>query len=104
MYYEDPKQPYAPQPAPPWTSPVKYIQNTPLFNLNRASTPLLLVEGEFDSDPEEMEEVYSTLYGRGVPVELAYYWGEDHVFASPGNMHDSWLRTERFFKKYLRVT
>jgi dipeptidyl aminopeptidase/acylaminoacyl peptidase len=51
-----------------------------------------------------MEEVYSTLYGRGVPVELAYYWGEDHVFASPGNMHDSWLRTERFFKKYLRVT
>ena len=104
MYYEDPSQPYAPQPAPPWTDPAKYIQNAPLFNLNRASTPLLLVEGEFDSDPLEMEEVYSTLYGRGVPVELAYYWGEDHVFASPGNMHDSWLRTERFFKKYIRMS
>jgi dipeptidyl aminopeptidase/acylaminoacyl peptidase len=104
MYYEDPDQPYVPQPAPPWTSPAKYIQNAPLFNLNRASTPLLLVEGEFDSDPREMEEVYSTLYGRGVPVELAYYWGEGHVFTSPGNIHNSWLRTERFLKKFLRMT
>ena len=104
MYYEDPNQPYVPQPSPPWMNPGKYIQNAPLFNLNRASTPLLLVEGEFDSDPREMEEVYSTLYGRGVPVELAYYWGEGHVFASPGNIHDSWVRTERFFKKWLRMS
>lgn len=102
MYYEDPKQPYAPQPSPPWRNPAEYIRNDPVFNLKRASTPLLLVEGEFDTDPREMEEVYSILYGRGVPVELAYYWGEDHVFASPGNTRDSWLRTERFFNTYLQ--
>lgn len=101
MFYEDLKDPYAPRPAPPWKSPAQYIRSEPLFNLNRASTPLLLVEGEFDTDPREMEEVYSILYGRGVPVELAYYWGEGHVFASPGNIRDSWLRTERFFRRYL---
>ncbi len=101
--YENPEQPYNPQSSPPWTSPAAFIRNDPLFNLNRASTPLLLVEGEFDMSPREMEEVYSILYGRGVPVELAYYWGEPHVFESPGNIHDSWGRTERFFRKYLRM-
>lgn len=103
LFYEDPRQPYTPQPVPPWKDPAEYIRNEPLFNLNRASTPLLLLEGELDAAPREMEEVYSILYGRGVPVELAYYWGEGHVFASPGNIHDSWLRTEGFFKKYLRM-
>jgi dipeptidyl aminopeptidase/acylaminoacyl peptidase len=99
MFYEDLKDPYAPQPSPPWKRPKDYIRSEPLFNLNQASTPLLLVEGEFDTDPREMEEVYSILYGRGVPVELAYYWGEDHVFASPGNIHDTWVRTGNFFRK-----
>jgi dipeptidyl aminopeptidase/acylaminoacyl peptidase len=103
MYYEDPTQPYALRPAPPWKNPLEFIRNDPVFNLNRACTPLLLVEGEFDTDPREMEEVYSILYGSGVPVELAYYWGEDHVFASPGNIHDCWLRTEAFFQRYLRA-
>ena len=102
-YYEDPTQPYTPRPSPPWKNPGRYIRNEPLFNLSGASTPLLLVEGEFDVDPREMEEVFSILYGQGIPVELAYYWGEGHVFRSPGNIHDSWLRTEKFFKRYLTM-
>jgi dipeptidyl aminopeptidase/acylaminoacyl peptidase len=102
-FYEDPRQPYSPGHAPPWMSRKKYIRNEPLFNLSRASTPLLLVEGEFDAAPREMEEVYSILFGSGVPVELANYWGESHVFASPGNIRDSWIRTESFFKKHLRM-
>jgi dipeptidyl aminopeptidase/acylaminoacyl peptidase len=104
MLYEDPTQPYAPQPAPPWRHAAAYIRNEPLFNLSRAATPLLLVEGEFDDDPREMEEVYSILYGSGVPAVLAYYWGEAHVFASRGNIRDSWIRTEQFFRRYLQVT
>ena len=103
MFYEDPKQPYAAQPAPPWRGAVQYIRNDPVFNLNHATTPLLLIEGEFDTDPRETEEVYSILYGRGIPVELAYYWGEGHVFSSPDNIHDSWSRTEKFFRRYLVI-
>jgi hypothetical protein len=102
QFYEDRGQPYIPQPTPPWRDPAAYIRNDPIFNLKSATTPLLLVEGEFDADPREMEAVYSILYARGVPVELAYYWGEGHVLSSPGNIRDSWLRTERFFAKYLR--
>jgi hypothetical protein len=100
---EDPGAPYTPEPTLPWTNPARYIRNDPLFNLDRSSTPLLLLEGEFDSSPREMEEVYSILRARGVPVELTYYWGEGHNFASPGNIRDSWRRTEDFFRKYLRL-
>lgn len=103
FYYEDPRLPYAGQAGPLWFNPLRQIENSPVFRLKDASTPLLLVEGEFDGDPREMEEVYSILYGQGVPVELAYYWGEGHVFGSPGNVRDSWLRTEAFFRKYLIV-
>lgn len=103
-FYEGRKQPYSPRPVPPWKNAVKYIRNDPLFNLSRASTPLLLIEGEFDTDPREMEEVYSILYGRGVPVELAYYWGENHVFSTPGNIHDCWERIERFFTRYVGLS
>lgn len=103
MFYEPHGQPYAPRPVPPWKDPRRYIRNDPLFDLDGASTPLLLIEGEFDVAPAEMEEVYSTLYGKGVPVELAYYWDEGHVFGSPGNIRDSWRRTERFFRRYLKM-
>lgn len=101
MFYEDRNDPYVPQPAPPWRNPMSYMRNDPLFNLSGASTPLLLVEGEFDGDPREVEEVYSILDGRDIPVELAYYWAEGHVFASPGDIRDSWIRTERFFHRHL---
>jgi dipeptidyl aminopeptidase/acylaminoacyl peptidase len=51
-----------------------------------------------------MESVFSILEGRGIPVELAYYWGEGHLISSPGNLRDMWQRTERFYRKYLKVT
>lgn len=100
---EAPEVPYAPQPVLSWKNPAEYIHNDPLFNLKRASTPILLIVGEFDESPRETEETYSILHARGVPVELAYYWGEGHVFSSPGNIRDSWIRTYRFFKKYLQT-
>ena len=86
-----------------WQDQAIYRRNSALYNLDKTTTPLLLIEGEFDANPREMEEVYSELYGRGVPVELAYYRDEGHVISSPGNLRDAWLRTERFFRKYLRV-
>jgi dipeptidyl aminopeptidase/acylaminoacyl peptidase len=71
--------------------------------MQRATTPLLLIEGEFDISPRQTEELFSILYGRGVPVELAFYWGEGHIINRPGNLKDVWERTERFFRKYLRM-
>ena len=101
--YEYEAQPYS-LGAPPWTDQAAWTRNSPGFNLDQASTPLLLLEGEFDfATSRPMERVYATLRGRGVPVEMAQYWGEAHVITSPGNVIDTWTRTERFFRRYLRM-
>ena len=103
VVYEHEAQPYA-LGAPPWKAQAQWIGNSPVFNLDRATTPMLLLVGEFDfATARPMERVYSILRGRGVPVELAQYWGEAHVITSPGNLLDTWIRTEDFFKKYLRM-
>ncbi len=102
FYYEDSTQPYG-LGAPFWRNSKRFIRNSPLYHMQAARTPLLLLQGEFDYGPRAMESVFSVLYGRGVPVELAYYWGEGHLFGSPGNIHDMWYRTERFYRKYLKT-
>ncbi len=87
--------------VPPWKDESLWGRNSPLLRLESARTPLLLIEGEFDVMPRSMEEVYSVLHGRGVPVEMAYYWGEGHVIASPGNVRDCWERIETFLGSHL---
>lgn len=87
-----------------WTRRERWVANSALFRLERAVTPTLLLVGEYDAAPRPMEQVYSVLHGKGVPVELAYYWGEGHVITSPGNLHDLWIRSERFFRRYLQAT
>lgn len=100
--YEYETQPYAFS-SPPWDSQDEWIRNSPAFNLGSVSTPMLLLVGEFDFAPRSMERVYSVLRGRGVPVKMAQYWGESHVIASPGNLFDTWTRSENFFRRYLRM-
>jgi dipeptidyl aminopeptidase/acylaminoacyl peptidase len=101
--YEYDAQPYS-LGAPPWRAQERWIRNSPVFNLDQAATPMLLIVGEFDfATPRPLERVYSTLRARGVPVEMAQYWGEAHVITSPENLFDSWTRAERFFKRYLRM-
>jgi dipeptidyl aminopeptidase/acylaminoacyl peptidase len=103
FYYEDTSQPYS-FGVPFWRNKEAYIRNSPLYRLESATTPLLLLQGEFDVGSRDMEEVYSILHGRGIPVELAYYWGEGHILNSPGNLKDMWERTGRFFKQDLHAT
>lgn len=84
-----------------WQKPGNFVRNSALYHLENAVTPMLLMVGEYDAAPRAMEEVYSVLHGKGVPVELAYYWGEGHVISSPGNIHDLWTRSESLFRRYL---
>ena len=85
-----------------WRNPDGWSRGSAVFRLEHAVTPMLLMVGEYDAAPRAMEEVYSVLHGKGVPVELAYYWGEGHVIMSRGNLHDLWTRSEQFFGRYLR--
>lgn len=78
----------------------QFLQISPLHNMSNASTPLLLLQGEIDNCPSCVEATYSLLHSRGVPVELAFYWNEEHVLESPGNLRDAFERTLRWFERW----
>ena len=34
---------------------------------------------------------------------MAQHWNEAHIISSPENVIDNWTRTERFFRRFLRM-
>jgi len=64
----------------PWTVRDRYIANSPVFDLDRIETPLLIVHGSDDEivAPFLADEVFVGLRRLGKEVEYARYDGEDH--------------------------
>lgn len=89
--------------VPFWAAPDKYIRNSSLFHLHKATTPVLFIQGELDATPIPIEESYAVLQANGVPSELAFYRNETHSLHSPGNIRDAFTRTVGWFEKYLKV-
>lgn len=90
---------------PPWEDPDRYLRNSPLMMAARIRTPLLLAYGEMDgSHPGQAEEMFSALFRQDKDAILLTYWGEQHLFASPGNLRDYYRRSLAFLDRYLRPT
>lgn len=88
---------------PPWEDPDRYLRNSPLMQAGQVHTPLLLAYGEIDgSHPGQAEEMFSALFRQDKDAILLTYWGEEHLFASPGNLRDYYGRGLRFLDHYLR--
>jgi dipeptidyl aminopeptidase/acylaminoacyl peptidase len=68
----------------PWAERDRYIENSPMFFLDRVRTPLLIVHGEDDQAVPIIlaNEVYAGLQRLGRDVEFARYAGEEHFEAS----------------------
>jgi dipeptidyl aminopeptidase/acylaminoacyl peptidase len=66
--------------GPPWQFPNKYVENSPVFYLDRVQTPLLIVYGAEDSvNPSYLgDEIFVGLRRLGKEVEYAKYEGEGH--------------------------
>jgi dipeptidyl aminopeptidase/acylaminoacyl peptidase len=64
----------------PWQYRDRYIENSPVFFLDRVTTPLLLVQGETDNTvpAASAEEVFVGLRRLGKEVVYAKYAGEGH--------------------------
>lgn len=64
----------------PWEFRNRYIENSPIFYLDRVETPLLLVQGSEDTTvaPFLGDEVFVGMRRLGKEVEYAKYLGEDH--------------------------
>jgi dipeptidyl aminopeptidase/acylaminoacyl peptidase len=88
---------------PPWEDPDRYLRNSPLLMAGTVHTPVLLAYGELDgSHPGQAEEMFSALFRQDKDAVLLTYWGEQHLFASPGNLRDYYRRSLAFLDRYLR--
>ena len=66
-----------------WERRDAYVENSPLFYLDRVTTPLLLASGTvhpaMPNEAAQAGEVFSALRRLGQRVELRLYEGEDHA-------------------------
>ncbi|MGO9119384.1 MAG: alpha/beta hydrolase family protein, partial [Desulfomonilaceae bacterium] len=64
----------------PWEYRDRYIENSPVFYLNRVETPLLIVQGSADTTVHAYlsDEVFVGLRRLGKRVTYVKYVGEDH--------------------------
>jgi dipeptidyl aminopeptidase/acylaminoacyl peptidase len=89
----------------PWQFRDRYIENSPIFYLDRIETPLLLVHGAADTAVHSFlaDEVFVGMRRLGKEAEYAKYEGEDHAasYWSYPNQIDLWTRVLAWFQKYL---
>ncbi len=87
-----------------WEFRDRYIENSPVFYLDRVTTPLLLINGSEDFAPTQADEVFSDMRRLGKRVEYVRYAGEDHGRNtwSQANQNDYLTRVIAWFDRYLR--
>lgn len=64
----------------PWNATELYTKQSPLFQADQITTPLLLLHGDSDTNvpPTESHQMYTALKILGKDVEYVEYAGDDH--------------------------
>lgn len=82
-----------------------YRRNSPITYVDRVTTPLLLIHGEYDvrGQMSQAEAFFYSLYQRGKTARLLRYWGESHALSqSPANVQSEYDEIVAWFDKYLK--
>ena len=90
----------------PWQSRDRYIENSPVFYLDRVQTPLLLLHGELDNAVPSFlaDEIFTGLRGLEKWAMYVKYEGENHDPAAweYENQVDYWERIITVFSNFLK--
>jgi dipeptidyl aminopeptidase/acylaminoacyl peptidase len=90
----------------PWEYRERYVENSPVFYLDRVRTPLLIIHGsEDDAVPVFLaDEIFTGLRRLGKPVTYARYVGEGHWEGTwnYANQVDALERMIAWFDRYLK--
>lgn len=87
-----------------WQYPDRYIENSPVFSLDKVQTPLLMAHGTKDSFPfSGPDRIFVALRRLGKEVEYRQYENESHVIQRKSNVIDFWNRRLAWFDKYLKA-
>jgi dipeptidyl aminopeptidase/acylaminoacyl peptidase len=88
----------------PWEFRERYVENSPIFYLDRVQTPLFIVHGTEDTvaAPFLADEVFVGLRRLGKEAVYAKYQGEGHGLRMYANQIDYWYRAIGWFDKHLQ--
>lgn len=88
--------------APPWRELDRYVRNSPLFEVERVRTPLLLVHGDMDFIPiQQAEEYFTALYRQDKRVRFVRYHGEGHGPTGRANVVHLWGEIGRWLEELM---
>lgn len=87
-----------------WEYPVRYIENSPLFHLDRVTTPVLFMHNDADGAVPWYQgiELFVGLRRLGKEVYMLSYNGDGHNPRKRANQKDIDLRMQQFFANKLK--
>jgi dipeptidyl aminopeptidase/acylaminoacyl peptidase len=89
----------------PWALPFEYVENSPVYFLDRINTPLIMQAGAADIGIiNHSDEVWVDLQSLKKAVTYLRYGGEGHVLASGANLKDYWSRILQFLEKHMSTS
>ena len=90
--------------ATPWTDPRRYYENSPLFLMDKVSTPILIMHNDQDGHVPWYQgiEYFVALKRLGKPAWMLNYTGEPHWPTKNPNKLDFQIRMKQFFDHFLK--
>ena len=87
-----------------WETPLRYIENSPIFTADKIGTPLLMMHNDEDGAVPWYQgiELFVGLRRLGRPVWMLNYNGEAHGLREEHNQRDWAIRMQQFFDHYLQ--
>ncbi|NCD72165.1 alpha/beta hydrolase family protein [Mucilaginibacter agri] len=87
-----------------WSNPQLYIENSPLFQLPKVQTPVVIMSNDADGAVPWYQgiEMFTALRRLGKPVWLLEYNNEAHNLVLRQNRKDITIREAQFFDHYLK--
>lgn len=88
----------------PWEYPMRYVENSPIFNIDKIQTPLLIMHNDADGHVPWYQgiEFFVSLRRLGKPSWFLNYNGEPHWPLKRQNRKDFNIRLAQFFDYYLK--
>ena len=86
-----------------WEETLRYINNSPLFEVDKIQTPLLMIHNDKDGAVPWYQgiEMYMAMRRLQKPVWMLNYNGEPHGLRQRQNQKDWTIRMQQFFDHYL---
>jgi dipeptidyl aminopeptidase/acylaminoacyl peptidase len=87
-----------------WDMPLRYIENSPLFWVDKIETPLLIMHNDSDGHVpwEQGIELFVAMRRLGKPAWMVNYRGEPHWPTTFANRVDWNVRMKQFFDHFLK--